>query len=471
MNIDRAGNLAQLVAEFVCADIRLPAQTLDRAKIIISDTLSATIAGASSDVLAPLQRYLSGQTPANADKIVLGTSVRTTPELAALANGTMASALEFDDVMSLMPGHPSAVVLSALMASNAALNATGGKLIEAYAVGIEAGVRIAQAITLDHYKRGFHATGTLALFSAVCALGRINGLDENKLKQAVGIAASMASGVQGNFGTMTKPLHSGWAARNAVAAVSLATAGLTACEQIFEAEGGFFACYGSDASNADKMPVLFGQPWVFDEPGLTLKLYPCCYASHRGMDALTQIMHRLDAGAADIREIRCQAPIGGLIPLKFAKPKTHFESLFSLPYSLAVTALDGMPGLRSFAQSRVLSEDVAEMLSRIDVVESEDCVRDYPDYQVTSYGSRGEVRVQVETIDGRTDSQTIQIAPGHPKRPMTWSQAKSKWIGCMEAAGQSTQKAESIFPIIRELETLGNFRSLIEQLSHESGTT
>ncbi len=160
-----------------------------------------------------------------------------------------------------------------------------------------------------------------------------------------------------------------------------------------------------------------------------------------------------------------------MIPLKFAKPKTHFESLFSLPYSLAVTALDGMPGLRSFAQSRVLSEDVAEMLSRIDVVESEDCVRDYPDYQVTSYGSRGEVRVQVETIDGRTDSQTIQIAPGHPKRPMTWSQAKSKWIGCMEAAGQSTQKAESIFPIIRELETLGNFRSLIEQLSHESGTT
>jgi len=99
------------------------------------------------------------------------------------------------------------------------------------------------------------------------------------------------------------------------------------------------------------------------------------------------------------------------------------------------------------------------------VVESEDCVRDYPDYQMTSYGSRGEVRVQVETLDGRTDRQTIQIAPGHPKRPMTWPQAKGKFIGCLEAAGQTAQKAESIFPTLHELEKLGNFRDLVAQLT------
>jgi 2-methylcitrate dehydratase PrpD len=465
MKTDRTGNLADQVASFVLSDIQLPSQTLDRAKIVISDTLSATVAGSTSDVLGPLKQYLQEQTPVDADKIILGTELRTTPELAALTNGTMASALEFDDVMSLMPGHPSAVVLSALMASDAALNASGEELIKAYAVGIEAGVRIAQAITLDHYKRGFHATGTLALFSAVCALGRIHGVSHSKLKQAIGIAASMASGVQGNFGTMTKPLHSGWAARNAVAAVSLASVGLTANEQIFEAEGGFFASYGSDASNIDKMPTTFGRPWVFDEPGITLKLYPCCYASHRGMDALTQIMKRLNVGAKDIRQIRCQAPIGGLIPLKFARPSTHFESLFSLPYSLAITALDIMPGLDSFAQKRVVAADVADVLSRIDVVESEECVRDYPDFQITSYGSRGEVRVQVETYDGRSDRQAIQIAPGHPKRPMTWDQAQSKFMGCLAAAGLSKQKAQAVFPTIRELEKLANFRSLVEQLT------
>jgi 2-methylcitrate dehydratase PrpD len=92
----------------------------------------------------------------------------------------------------------------------------------------------------------------------------------------------MASGLQGNFGTMTKPLHSGWAARNAVAAIALEASGLSASPHIFEAEGGFFASYGSGASHVANIPATFGAPWVIDEPGLTLKLFPCCYASHRG---------------------------------------------------------------------------------------------------------------------------------------------------------------------------------------------
>ncbi|MEQ1593863.1 MAG: MmgE/PrpD family protein [Casimicrobium sp.] len=466
MKFDRTGDLAASVARFVCSAVAPDAATLDRAKIVISDTLAATVAGSTSDVVVPLHAYVNEQSTAQGDKIILGSMRRTSSELSALVNATMAAALEFDDVMSLMPAHPSAVVMAALMATDAALNAPGQAVIKAYAVGVEAGVRIAQAMTLDHYKRGFHATGTLTLFSAVCAIGRIRQLPENEFRRALGIAGSMASGLQGNFGTMTKPLHSGWAARNAIAAVELARFGLTASEQIFEAEGGFFSAYGSDASNAERIPVDFGKPWAFDEPGITLKLFPCCYASHRGMDALIKLMHRMGIDRHQVKAIRCKAPLGGLIPLKFSAPKTQFESLFSLPYALAVTALDGMPGLKSFDLQRVQSTDVAEMLKRITVVESIESVADYPGYEAQSYGSRGEVRVELEALDGRIDTERVRIAPGHPERPMSWEQAEQKFIGCLAAAEFASDVAPKLFPLIRHLETVPVFRTVVDQLSH-----
>lgn len=461
----QTGDLAQLTADFVCSDANPTGLALDRAKVVFADTISATVAGSTSDVLGPLRAYVNRDAPANADKVVLGTNLRTGSEQAALLNGTMAAALEFDDVLSLMPGHPSAVVLSALMACDAALEASGRDVINAYAVGVEAGARIAQAITLDHYKRGFHTTGTLALFSAVAALARVHRLSPQMFKRSLGLAASMSGGLQGNFGTMTKPLHSGWAARNAVAAVSMVTGGLTACEQIFEVEGGFFSAYGSPNSNAQCIPVPFGQPWIFEDPGVTLKLFPCCYASHRGMDGLMTLMRTMGLAASDIRQIRCQAPPGGLIPLKFARPRTHFESLFSLPYALAVTALDGMPGLPSFRQSRVVSADVAQMLERIDVVESAACVADYPDFESKSYGSRGELRVEVEALDGRIEGLAIPIAPGHPLRPMTWTQAQAKFEGCLDAAGLPSELAARTFPQIRDIESLPRLRDLVESFS------
>lgn len=464
MKRDRPGDLAQLVADFVCSDACPVGDTLERVKLVFADTVSATVAGATSDVVAPLRRYVAASPSASADKLVLGTELKVSAEQAALLNGTMAAALEFDDVLSLMPAHPSAVVLAVLMATDVALEAPGHKVLEAYAVGVEAGARIAQAMTLDHYKRGFHATGTIALFSAVAALARIHRLSPEMIKRCLGLAASMSSGVQGNFGTMTKPLHSGWAARNALVAVSLATAGLTACESIFEAEGGYFSAYGSLESNAACMPTRFGAPWVFDEPGVTLKLFPCCYANHRGMDGLIYLMKFLSISAADVKKIHCLVPPGALIPLKFSRPKTHFESLFSLPYALAVTALDGMPSLPSFRQDRVLASDVQSMLERIQVEESAMCVTNHPDFDSKSYGSRGEVHVEVKTHDGRTERTHVEFAPGHPDRPMTWEQAQSKFIGCLVSAGISADHATALFPKLRNLEQAPLFRGFVQKL-------
>lgn len=457
-------HLAAAVAQFVAQPPPLGIETFDRAKKVVVDTMSANIAGASSDVLPVLAAYLASQ-PAGTHP-VLGTALRTSAEGAALANGTLSAALEFDDVLSIMPGHPSAVVMAALCAFDAALKADGSAVTEAYAVGIEAGARIAQALTLDHYKRGFHATGTVALFSAVAALARIERFTVDQTQCAIGIAASFSSGLHGNFGTMTKPLHSGWAARNAVAAIELARCGLTASPRIFETEGGYFDAYGSPNSSLAHVESLFGNPWVFDEPGVTLKLFPCCYATHRGIDAVLALKQELAIGAADVEHVTCRVPPGGLIPLKFRTPATHFESLFSMPYALAVTLLDGHPGLHAFKDDRVRAADVAEMLSRIDVAESEVCVADHPDYAAKSYGSRGEVQVEIRTRDGRSASRTVVIAPGHPDRTLTWDQARAKFLDCAQVAGFPAAQARSLYQRLAALEAEPLFGSLVAELTH-----
>ncbi len=464
MKTDRTGDLARLIARFVTAPPPLEGVALERAKVVICDTLAATVAGASSEVLPALRAYLATEPTAIGDKPVLGTELRTTGEQAALINGAMAAALEFDDVLSLMPGHPSAVVLGALLATDRGLAASGRELVEAYAVGVEGGVRIAQALTLDHYRKGYHTTGTLCMFSAACGLARLYRLSEDETCTLLGLAASMAGGLQANFGFMAKPLHSGLAARAALSSLHMVRAGVTANRQVFESEGGFFAAYGSPASNADQVPQAPGAPWVFESPGITLKLFPCCYASHRAMDGLQSMMQEAGVDGAGIARIDCEVPPGGLIPLKYPRPQTHLESLFSLPYALAVTALDGMPGLESFQEARVHAADVADMLTRIQVAEGLTCTRDYPDYETFSYGSRAEVHVAITTRDGRRFKRQVRFAPGHPARPVEWSQALAKLGGCLRSVGMGDRFTPALQAQVAGIDQLPSVRPLVDAL-------
>ncbi|HYD59947.1 MAG TPA: MmgE/PrpD family protein [Noviherbaspirillum sp.] len=455
---------ASALAEFIYNSPSLSRTTVERAKKVIVDTIAANLAGLSSEVYEPLLKYAAASN-AEGDYAVLGSARRVDAETAALINGTLSAALEFDDVLSMMPGHPSAVVVPALCASKAALAANGMHVVEAYVVGIEVGARIAQAITLDHYKKGFHATGTICLFSAVAALAKIEKLTPEQTDVAFGIAASMSSGIQGNFGTMTKPLHSGWAARNAVCAVQLCLSGLTASRNIFETEGGFFDAYGTEESGLSHIDGLLGKEWIVDKPGIALKLFPCCYATHRGIDAVLSLKAELGIEPADVERVICKVPPGGLIPLKFAKPRTRFESLFSMPYALCMAILHDRPRLKSFTEECVHAPEVAHLLQRIDVSEDPSCVADYPDYEQKSYGSRGEVTVEIVLRDGRRAGKTVRIAPGHPDRELTWEQSEQKFQDCASAAGFSDKRIRETYADLKTLDDQLSFGAVIAALN------
>ena len=346
--------VARFIKETTFASIPEPVR--ESARRTIADTVAVFLAGSGGDVVPHLREYLKrNPSPGAAPVIGWGTSV--TPEVAAMVNGTLGHALDYDEVTTLYPAHPSVPILSALLASQEPASLDGESLVTAYVTGFEVGGQIARGIGLAHYHRGWHATGTLALFSALAAVAKARDLCEDEIRTAFGIAASFSSGMQRNFGTMTKPLHSGWAARSALVAVELASVGWTANQQILEIPRGYLALYGDERSDPEKIAPALGVPWVFVEPGVSLKKYPCCYASHRAIDAVFEIQAKHHFPVDEIDEVICTAPTGGTAALLYARPETGLQGKFSMQYTLAAALLDGHIRLDSFTDDAVRSRD------------------------------------------------------------------------------------------------------------------
>src|SRR4051812_7081601 len=403
-----------------------PAASIEKAKKALVDTFAVIIAGAGSEVAEPLRKYLAA---AQAPGVVpiLGTSMTAAPETAALINGTYGHALDYDDVLSIMPAHPSAVIVAALLSSLGDKRVDGRTFIEAYLIGVEVGGNIGIGMTNGHYQRGFHATGTLALFSGLAALAKLHGLDPAVTQQAFGIASSMSSGLRRNFGTMTKPLHTGIAARSALTAFNLAASDFSAAPDVLEAKAGFYSSYGVKESSTDVTVGGLGNPFVIVDPGLALKKFPCCYASHRAIDGALTLRAKLGFDANSIDKIICRMPPGGMHVLTYPRPVTGLEGKFSLHYPLAAAVLDGKCVLSTFTDEAVHRPEIAALYERIDAAEHESSRGDDPLFETRSSGSKGFVEVEVRLKDGRSERMRIDKPPGSPQRELSWDDLQQKF--------------------------------------------
>jgi 2-methylcitrate dehydratase PrpD len=442
----------------------LPSEALPKAKKAIADTFAAILSGAGSEVAGPLRRYLAASN-APGDVPILGTGATASAETAALVNGTFGHALDYDDVLSMMPAHPSAVILAAVLASLGSAPVGGRALIEAYMIGLEVGGKIGLGMTVGHYHRGYHATGSLAIFSALAALLKLHGTDVATSRHAFGIAASMAGGVRRNFGTMTKPLHTGLAARSALSAWRLATCGFTAAADILEAKSGFYETLGVSESSADITAERLGTPYVIVDPGLALKKFSCCYASHRAMDGLLALRESLGFTAASLERVICRMPPGGMQVLTYPRPRTGLEGKFSLQYALAAGVLDGAYSLASFTDEAVRRPGIESLYDRIEAREDESCRGGDPEFEKRSSGSRGFVTVEVRLRDGRSKTARVDKAPGSPARELSWDDLHGKFIDCARSAGHvAAGRAEEAFGAIRELEASRDIRRVVDLL-------
>src|SRR5579863_1681626 len=222
----------------------LPEAAVHWARVAILDTVGCTLAGAGE----PCARIVSRVTASNGPCLVFGTAQRVAPLDAAAINGTAAHALDYDDCSDTLGGHPSAPILPALFALAETLGTNGRDFIAAYVAGWETETRIARGINFHHYEKGWHPTATIGVFGTAAACAKLLGLSVQQTARALALAATFSSGLKANFGTMTKPLHVGQAARNGLYAALLASEDFTASPDALEHRQGFLRVFNGEGN-------------------------------------------------------------------------------------------------------------------------------------------------------------------------------------------------------------------------------
>ena len=246
----------------------LPDDALHWARVAILDTVGVTLAGASEPCAQIAARVLTGGA-STGPSLIFGTDHRAAPLDAALINGTASHALDFDDCSNTLGGHPSAPILPALFALAETRDVDGRAFVTAYIAGFETEARISRGINFHHYEKGWHPTATIGVFGAAAACAHLLRLQPDRIAIALGLAASFASGLKANFGTMTKPLHVGHCSRNGLLAALLASEGFTANPGAFEHKQGFLEVFnGAGNYNADAILRDWANPLDIARPGV-----------------------------------------------------------------------------------------------------------------------------------------------------------------------------------------------------------
>lgn len=379
------------------------------------------------------------------------------PAASALVWGTAAHALDFDDVLISLSGHPSVTLLPVIFSLGRNCNANGRRILEAYIVGLDVEGKLGRAVARAQYATGWHATSTIGTIGAAAAAAKMMALDVERTVMAIGIAASMASGLRQNFGTMTKPLHAGLAAQNGVTAAMLAARGFTADETIIEAQFGFANVFcGPGRYDLDQAINGLGLTWEVLEPGITIKKYPCCAFTHRSIDAILKIKKENGIKAEQVDSILCKNDRQGMQVLIHPRPKTGLEGKFSMQYCLTRALWHGKLDLDDFTDTAVNEESVRSFLSRVTV---EELPESKPEAQISL--------VEVKCRDGQVYSSRIEVPRGAPGNPMSWSELSEKYRNCAEMAlpPKVVKQTLGLFQNLKDLESISVLLDLFETTS------
>src|SRR5215470_2877951 len=403
----------------------LPHEAVTTAKQGILDTVGVTLAGARDDTTAVVTRTLRW-TAGQGAALIFGGGERLDALSAALINGTASHALDFDDCSNTLGGHPSAPILPALW--TLATGVSGQAFIAAYAAGVETECKLARAVNFHHYEKGWHPTATLGTFGAAAACAHLLRLSPDKIATALALAASMASGVKANFGTMTKPFHVGHAARNGLLAALLAEEGMTANHGALEHEQGFFAVFnGAGNFEADRILAEWAKPFDLAEPGIAFKRHPCCGSTHPAADAMLHLRQAHALTPERIAQIESWTHPRRLAHTNRPDPQSGLDGKFSVQYVLARALMHGIVSLEHFSDEAVREDRARAVAAKVDA-------------QPEAIQTRGDdehfyARVRVTTTAGEAFEHFIDAPHGrdraHPLPPRT---LEAKFRDCAQRA-------------------------------------
>jgi 2-methylcitrate dehydratase PrpD len=441
-----------------------PADVIHIAKRCVIDGLGVILAGSTTDGSRILREYVREETSVRESTALGAGEFQTRAASAALLNGASGHAMDFDDTqLSTSPDrlfglltHPTIPPLAAAMAIGERRAASGAAVLEAFVAGFEVSCKIAEAIEPRHYIGGFHSSGTIGTFGATVAAAKLLNLDRAQLGHALGIAASMSSGIRVNFGTMTKPLHVGRAAANGVAAAELAARGFTAGADALDGPWGFFQIFGGGFDPARIVGVL-GNPYAIVNPGVSIKPYPCGCLGHPTMDAALKLVTEEDVKPDQIRQMRLRAGSNILKPLRYRIASSELEAKFCPAFMLASMALRRKAGIHEFTDEFVRSEPVQQMMQRVETVFD-------PEIEAQGYQAMRSI-VEIDLVDGRRLVQRSDDRyRGGPELPFSRDDLHAKFLECGELV-LPAERLRLVLARVESLETANDIRDLVRLLS------
>ncbi len=406
------------------------------------DCVGTMIAGRNEDAVRIMKSVLAP--PPGPSSLTFGAERGPAPE-AAWINGTAAHALDYDDVG--LRGHPSTVLVPAILAEAEALDASGTDMLTAYVAGYETWAELFRRDSGLLHKKGWHPTGLYGAVGAAAACARLRRLDATRAAMAIALGASQSGGLMANFGTMTKPFHAGRAAHAGIMAARFAEAGFTASTDALEHPQGFLHAISPDGTEDRASPPKIGEQWALLTEGLGIKKYPTCYCTHRAIDCSLDLIAAHPVKPDEVKQVNVGISDYFATVLRNHAPDTGLAGKFSIEFAMASAIIARRVGLRELTDGFVQRPDVQALMRRVVTTTTSEYDPDLP-------GAAPADTVSVELASGEViEGAPVARATGHASRPLSEAQIYDKFADCLDA-GRSDIPAETLFARLKSLNAI-----------------
>lgn len=429
---------------------RFDPEAVKWARNAIADMIGCTLLGAPTETTeASLMPGIYGPGLC----LLLGRKERLGMLDAAFVNGTAGHALDYDDTSKSLSGHPTVIIIPGLLALAEATGASGKDLTDAYIIGVEAATRFARGVNFQHYEKGWHPTATLGIFGAAVAASVMLRSDEAQIADAISISASLASGIKANFGTSTKPLHAGIAARNGLFAALMAARGVNGSPVALEHPQGFLEVFnGAGNYDADRMLVNWAEPLDLLAPGISIKKYPCVYSVHGAIDAAIQLHDGPLPDSGAVADVLVRMHPRRLLPHVRNPATSALNAKFSLPYSVSRGLVNGAVLLDHFEDAALHDPEVTRVMGLIRMEPHDDDANDYG------------AEVVVTLKDGTVLRQSVAAPLGRgPETPLPQDMLEAKFTDCARRT-LTDDGAAQVFALLMRLDALPRATALTDAI-------
>jgi len=414
INVTAAPGETRTISQFA-VDLKyedLPPQVISDAKRCIIDSLGCGVFGSQTPWTNAVSRAVAvlGQSQTAS---AWGRREKADPLGIALINGTSAQGYELDDCHDQSMSHYGAGVVPAVLACSEGFGKVNGKdLILATVVGFELGTRIGNTVSPHAFHRGFHPCGLTSTFASAAAIAKLFNLDVERFISALGLAGSQAAGLMASqFGAMAKRFHSGKASQNGIIAALCAREGLTGVRDVLEAPYGGFCSTYADTYDLNWATRELGQDWEISKNGF--KRYSSLASSHTSVDALRQIRERHGIRGEDVAKVLVRTTRMVHVHCGWPyEPKETITAQMNLPYTAAVTLLEGNAFVDQYADHKLRDPKIMDLANRIEVVID-------PELDALGPHEMRAVRVTVTMKSGEEHHAEQIYRSGHWKNPIS----------------------------------------------------